>query len=163
MRLYYLNLDLLLISFLPSSFQFKSIIFCKAFSEDFNSEQCLLKFYETCFELFIYHLSTQYFGIFPVFLYELFSAFCSISFHFLCCACACSVMSDSLRPIECSLPGSSVMGFPRQEYWSELPFPSPRDLANPGIKPVWLALADRFFITVAPGKLPFCVVSLVKL
>ena len=55
------------------------------------------------------------------------------------------------------------MGFPRQEYWSELPFPSPRDLANPGIKPVWLALADRFFITVAPGKLPFCVVSLVKL
>ena len=163
MRLYYLNLDLLLISFLPSSFQFKSIIFCKAFSEDFNSEQCLLKFYETCFELFIYHLSTQYFGIFPVFLYELFNAFCSISFHFLCCACVCSVMSDSLRPIECSLPGSSVMGFPRQEYWSELPFPSPRDLANPGIKPVWLALADRFFITVAPGKLPFCVVSLVKL
>ena len=27
------------------------------------------------------------------------------------------------------------MGFPRQEYWSELPFPSPGDLPNPGIKP----------------------------
>ena len=27
------------------------------------------------------------------------------------------------------------MGFSRQEYWSELPFPSPRDLSNPGIKP----------------------------
>ena len=27
------------------------------------------------------------------------------------------------------------MGFSRQEYWSELPFPSPRDLPDPGIKP----------------------------
>ena len=26
------------------------------------------------------------------------------------------------------------MGFPRQEYWSELPFPSPRDLPDPGIE-----------------------------
>ena len=32
------------------------------------------------------------------------------------------------------------MGFPRQEYWSGLPFPSPGDLPNPGIgpmSPVW--------------------------
>ena len=27
------------------------------------------------------------------------------------------------------------MGFSRQEYWSELPFPSPGDIPNPGIKP----------------------------
>ena len=27
------------------------------------------------------------------------------------------------------------MGFSRQEYWSGLPFPSPRDLPHPGIKP----------------------------
>ena len=27
------------------------------------------------------------------------------------------------------------MGFPRQEYWSGSPFPSPGDLPNPGIKP----------------------------
>ena len=27
------------------------------------------------------------------------------------------------------------MGFPRQEYWSGLPFPSPEDLPNPGIEP----------------------------
>ena len=26
-------------------------------------------------------------------------------------------------------------GFPRQEYWSGLPFPSPGDLADPGIEP----------------------------
>ena len=27
------------------------------------------------------------------------------------------------------------MGFSRQEYWSGLPFPSPKDLPNPGIEP----------------------------
>ena len=27
------------------------------------------------------------------------------------------------------------MGFPKQEYWSGLPFPSPGDLPNPGIEP----------------------------
>ncbi|CAN0560858.1 unnamed protein product, partial [Rangifer tarandus platyrhynchus] len=27
------------------------------------------------------------------------------------------------------------MGFPRQEYWSGLSFPSPRDLPDPGLKP----------------------------
>ena len=32
------------------------------------------------------------------------------------------------------------MGFPRQENWSELPFPSPEDLPNPGIKPTSPAL-----------------------
>ena len=34
------------------------------------------------------------------------------------------------------------MGFSRQEYWSELPFPSPGDLPNSGIKltsPAWQA------------------------
>ena len=47
------------------------------------------------------------------------------------------------------------MGFSRQEYWSELPFPSPEDLPDPGIKPtplVSLALADGFFTTEPPGK-----------
>ena len=32
------------------------------------------------------------------------------------------------------------MGFSRQEYWSGLPFPSPGDLADPGIEPRSLAL-----------------------
>ena len=47
------------------------------------------------------------------------------------------------------------MGFPRQQYWSELPFPSPGDLPNPGIKaasPESLALAGRFSTIVPPGK-----------
>ena len=42
--------------------------------------------------------------------------------------------------------------FPRQEHWSGLPFPSPWDLPNPGIKPTLSALADRFFTTEPPGK-----------
>ena len=42
------------------------------------------------------------------------------------------------------------MGFPRQEFWSVLPFPSPGDLPNPGNKPASLvspALAGRFYTT----------------
>ena len=34
----------------------------------------------------------------------------------------------------CQAPLS--VGFPRQEYWSGLPFPSPLDLPNPGIEPM---------------------------
>ena len=37
------------------------------------------------------------------------------------------------------------MGFPRQEYWSGLPFPSPEDRPNPGIEPMSPALAGGFF------------------
>ena len=46
-------------------------------------------------------------------------------------------------------------GFPRQDYWSGLPFPPPGDLPNPGINPVSLAssaLAGRFFATEPLGK-----------
>jgi len=42
------------------------------------------------------------------------------------------------------------MGFLRQEYWSELPFPSPGDLSDPGIEPESLALAGGFFTTEPP-------------
>ena len=49
--------------------------------------------------------------------------------------------------------GSSLsMGFPRQEYWSGLLFPSPGDLPNPVIEPGSLALAGRFFTSEPPGK-----------
>ena len=37
------------------------------------------------------------------------------------------------------------LGFPRQEYWKGMPFPSPADLPNPGIEPVSPALAGKFF------------------
>ena len=44
------------------------------------------------------------------------------------------------------------MGFCRQEYWSGLPFPTPEDLPDPGIKPESPVFADRFFTTEPPGK-----------
>ena len=44
------------------------------------------------------------------------------------------------------------MGFPRQEYWIRLPFPSPGDLPDSGIKPMSSALPGRFSTTEPPGK-----------
>ena len=48
-----------------------------------------------------------------------------------------SVVSDSLRPhgLYVAHQAPPSMGFSRQEYWSGLPFPSPGDLPDPGIKP----------------------------
>ena len=44
--------------------------------------------------------------------------------------------------------------FSRQEYWSGLTFPPPRDFPDPGIKPATPAMAGRCFTTEPPGK-PF--------
>ena len=44
------------------------------------------------------------------------------------------------------------MEFSRQEYWSGLPFPSPGDLANPGIEPGSLALQADSLLSELPGK-----------
>jgi len=62
-------------------------------------------------------------------------------------------VSDSLWPpwtVAHQAPLS--LGFPRQEYHSRLPFPSPEDLPNLKIKPLSPALAGGFFITESPGK-----------
>ena len=44
------------------------------------------------------------------------------------------------------------MDFPRQEYWSGLPFPSPGNLPDPGIEPESPALSARFFTAEPQGK-----------
>ena len=44
------------------------------------------------------------------------------------------------------------MVFPRQEYWSGLPFLSPGDLVDPGIKPRSPALQADFLPSEPPGK-----------
>ena len=44
------------------------------------------------------------------------------------------------------------MGFSRQEYWSGLPFPSPGDLPDPGIKPGSPALQGNSLPTELWGK-----------
>ena len=52
--------------------------------------------------------------------------------------------------VACQVPLS--MGFPRQQYWSGMPFPSLGDLPDPGIEPMSSALAGGFFTTEPPGK-----------
>ena len=50
---------------------------------------------------------------------------------------------------------SLSMGFSRQEYWSQLPFPFPEDLPDPGTETASLAfptLAGRVFTIGPPGK-----------
>ena len=47
---------------------------------------------------------------------------------------------------------SPSMGFSRQEYWSGLPFPAPRDLPNPGIEPGSPALEADTSTSEPPGK-----------
>ena len=57
--------------------------------------------------------------------------------------------------VACQAPVS--LGFSRQEYWSELPFPPPGDLPNPGLEPVSFtspALAGRF-LTTSTSNLDF--------
>ena len=52
-----------------------------------------------------------------------------------------------------SLPGSTAHGV---EYWSELPFPPPGNLSNPGIKPASPTLASGFLTTLPPGTQAIC-------
>ena len=54
--------------------------------------------------------------------------------------------------MHCGLPSFSLMGFPGQEYWGWLPFASPEDLPDPGIKPRLLHWPDGFFATEPPGQ-----------
>ena len=68
---------------------------------------------------------------------------------------SCSVVLDSVTPwiLACQAPPS--MEFFRQEYCSELPFPTPGNLLDPGIEPMSLAspaLTGGFFTTEPPGK-----------
>ena len=64
----------------------------------------------------------------------------------------CSVLLSRVRvfvtPWTVAHQAPLLMRFPRQKYWSGLPFPSPGDLPNPGMKPMSYAspaLAGGFF------------------
>ena len=79
-----------------------------------------------------------------------------------CRACVCAKFLQSCLTL-CNLRTIArqallSMGFPRQEYWSGLPYPPQGDLCNPGIEPVCLispALAGRFFTTNATSPCLF--------
>ena len=74
----------------------------------------------------------------------------------LACVCVCSVAQSCLTletPWTTALQAPLSMGFPRQEYWSGLPFPSTGDLPSPGIKLKSVAspaLASGFFAPAPP-------------
>ena len=85
--------------------------------------------------------------------------FCPFNKHFLeqlFCCCCCLVTQSCLTlcdPWAVTHQAPLSIGFFRQEYWSELPFPSPEDLPpDPGIKATSPASAGRFFTTEPPGK-----------
>ena len=68
-----------------------------------------------------------------------------------CFCCLINVVSHSfMTPWSAACQAALSIGFPRQEYWSGLPFTSPWDLPNSGIEPESPALARGFFTT--PGK-----------
>ena len=72
-----------------------------------------------------------------------------------------SVVSDSFatpRTVAHQAPLS--MGFSRQEYWSGLPFPSPGDLPDPGMEPVFPELAGRLFTAEPQYKCDNLVIDL---
>ena len=69
-----------------------------------------------------------------------------------CCLVAKSCLTGFVTPWTVALQAPLSMGFPRQGYWSGLPFPSPGDLLGSGVEPMSPALADGFSTTEPPGK-----------
>ena len=65
-----------------------------------------------------------------------------------------SVVSESFAtPQTLTRQAPLSMEFPRQEYWSGLPFPPPEESSGPRDRTESPALANRFFTTEPPGKL----------
>ena len=56
----------------------------------------------------------------------------------------------TLWTVACQTP--LFMGFPRQKYWSRLPFPSPGNISYPGIEPWSPTLQVDSLPTEPPGK-----------
>ena len=54
----------------------------------------------------------------------------------------------------CLISFPQSMEFSRQEYWSGLPFPPPRDLPDPGIEPRSPALQADSLLSGPPGTFP---------
>ena len=67
-----------------------------------------------------------------------FSLYRSILYCYMYCLVSHVQLFGNPVNVACQAPLS--MGFPRQKYWSGLPFPFPEDLPNPGIKYVSPAL-----------------------
>ena len=70
-----------------------------------------------------------------------------------CCCCrSAALLWLFVTPWTAARQAPLSVGFPRQEHWSGLPFPSPGNFPDPGIEPMSPALAGGFFTTEPPGK-----------
>ena len=70
-------------------------------------------------------------------------------------ACVLSRVRLSVTPWTVACQDPLSVRFPRQEYWSGLPFPTPGDPPNPGVEPrssTAPTLAVGFFATEPPGS-----------
>ena len=76
------------------------------------------------------------------------------------CMFSCWVNLDSATLWTIAHQAPLSMGFPRQEYWSGLPFHFPGDFPDPESKPVSPALAGGFFATWATWETHHLVYSL---
>ena len=63
-----------------------------------------------------------------------------VQLHRLTPLCCLVVSHSFTTPWTVAHQAPLSMQFSRQEYWSRLPFPSPGNLSNPGIKPMLPAL-----------------------
>ena len=61
------------------------------------------------------------------------------------CLCVCSVVSDCFKPVDCSLPGSSVHGIFQASLLEWVAISFSRNLPTQGSNPHFLALTRRFF------------------
>ena len=80
---------------------------------------------------------------------------CSRNVCVCVCVCVCYLLSCvqlSATPWTEAHQAPLSMGFPRQESWSGLPFPSPGDLPYPGIKPRCPGLQADSLLSETPGK-----------
>ena len=59
--------------------------------------------------------------------------------------CLCVYVSNSVTPRTAAHRAPLSMGYSRQQYWSELPFPSPQDLPNPETEPLSLGFPALVF------------------
>ena len=70
----------------------------------------------------------------------------------LCVRVSRLIVSDSATPWTVAHHAPLSMGFSRQEYWSELLFPSPGDLPGPGVEPRCPALQADSLLSEPPEK-----------
>ena len=77
--------------------------------------------------------------------------------HTVCVVCVLSRVRLFVTPWTAAHQAPLSMGFSRQEDWSGLPCPPPRDLPDPGIEPVSLkcpALAGKLLTTSTTWEAP---------